>query len=150
MVKKLNDGEYYGVDWDGTCVEYHGWTKWNEFGKPIPKMVERVRGWLADGDEVRIITARVSHDDNVKGTCKKSGETFTNVQMKHAIASECERIFGQRLRVQAYKCYRMAELWDDRAVGLVANTGETLVDAALAEAVARQGKAFPLQEDPRD
>ena len=142
MVKKLEDGHYYGVDWDGTTVEYHGWAKWDKFGAPIPKMVERIRGWLADGDEVRIITARVSHDDSVIGTCKVTGETFTNVQMKHAIASECERIFGQRLRVQAWKCWRMAELWDDRAVGLVANTGETLVDAALAEAIARQGRVF--------
>jgi hypothetical protein len=142
MVKPQGPEGWIAVDLDGTFAEYHGWTKWNEFGPPIPKMVERVRGWLAEGRDVRIFTARVPLDDTEEHTCRHTGEKWNGVMMKYAIAEYTERHVGRRLRSQCYKDLNCIEIWDDRAVGVVANTGDTLVEAALAEKVALQGKAF--------
>ncbi|KKL79828.1 hypothetical protein LCGC14_2010920 [marine sediment metagenome] len=50
---------WIGTDLDGTLAEYHGWDD-GKIGKAIPKMLERVKKWIADGQEVRIVTARVS------------------------------------------------------------------------------------------
>jgi hypothetical protein len=142
MVKSQGSDGWIGVDLDGTLAFYDGWTKWDEFGPPIPAMVERVKGWLHDGIEVRVFTARVSIGEGVVSKCYKSGQCFTNRQMKDAISAWCQRHIGERLEVTCIKDMHMIELWDDRAVGVEANTGRTLVDAAVAEANALQGKAY--------
>lgn len=142
MVKPQGPEGYYLVDMDGTFAEYHGWTKWNEFGAPIMPMVERVRAWLAEGRDVRIFTARVPLNDTEPQTCRLSGETWTGVDMKYFIAEYTQKHVGQRLRAQCWKDLNCIEIWDDRAVGVEANTGRTLVDAAIAEANALRGKAF--------
>lgn len=56
--RKVSMG-YIGVDLDGTLAEYHGWGD-DSIGAPVPKMLARVKKWLAEGQEVRIVTARVS------------------------------------------------------------------------------------------
>lgn len=144
MVKQQGPNGNILVDMDGTLFEYHGWTKWNEFGPPIPKMVERVLVWIAEGKDVRIFTARMPlpQDEMKDQVCYKTGEMFNGVMMKKAIADHCENTFGHRLRSQCFKDLNTIEIWDDRAVGVVANTGETLADAAVAEANALKGKAF--------
>jgi hypothetical protein len=142
MVKTQGPRGWIGVDLDGTLAYYDGWTKWNEFGPPIQAMVERIKGWLAEGKDVRIFTARVPLDDTEPQTCYKSGEQWTGVQMKFYIAEYTQKHVGQRLRSQCYKDLHCIEIWDDRAIGVVANTGETLGDAAVAEYIARQGKVF--------
>jgi len=144
MVKTQEPQGNILVDMDGTLFEYHGWTKWDEFGRPIKMMVDRVLGWLAEGKDVRIFTARMPlpQDELVEQTCYKTGEKFNGVMMKKAIADHCERSFGHRLRAQCYKDLNTIEIWDDRAIGVVANLGFTLVDEALAEKAALQGKAF--------
>jgi hypothetical protein len=147
MVKTQGPQGWIAVDLDGTLAEYHGWTKWNEFGKPISAMVERIKGWLAEGKDVRIFTARINWDEKSVNKCYKTGETFTNVDMKYAIANYTEQHIGQRLRAQCYKDLHCIEIWDDRAVGVVANTGQTLVDAGVAEYAALQGKVFQSNED---
>src|SRR5262249_9573477 len=104
---------YIGVDFDGTLVVHESGaaSAGRAPNQPIPEMVERVKKWLAAGEEVRIITARVApvYDDNVSQTV--------------IIQKWCEEHLGRRLRVQAYKCGSMIQLWDDRAVQLVPNTG---------------------------
>lgn len=150
MVKTQGPQGWIAVDWDGTVVEYHGWTKWNEFGAPIMPMVERIRAWLDAGQDVRIFTARMPlpQDEALEQTCYKTGEKFTGVMMKKAIADHCEKIIGTRLRAQCYKDLHTIEIWDDRAVGVVANVGTTLVDAGVAEYMAKQGRAYG--DDARD
>lgn len=144
MVKPQGPEGYILVDMDGTLATYNGWTKWNEFGEPIPLMVERVKGWLAEGKDVRVFTARVPlpQDENDKHRCRHTGELWTGVDMKFAIALWCEKHIGQRLRSQCYKDLNAIEIWDDRAVGVEANTGRTLADAAREEERALHGKAF--------
>lgn len=106
---------WIGVDLDGTLVEYHGWVGPDHLGKPIPLMVERVRGWLADGKDVRIFTARVAPER----------ELPTEVRIaRMAIIKLCVELFGQPLVITCKKDLDMIELWDDRCRQVVANTGK--------------------------
>lgn len=100
---------WIGVDLDGTLAVYGGWQGADHIGEPVPLMVERVREWLAKGIEVRVFTARVAFDED--GTVAES------------IAVWCEQHVGQRLAVTCAKDYGMVELWDDRCVQVVPNTG---------------------------
>ena len=133
-------GGWIGVDFDGTLAHYDKWTGWNQFGEPIPLMVERVRAWLAEGVEVRIMTARVTVDENEVGECYVMKEKFTGTMMASAIQDWTEKHVGARLTVTCVKDLHMIELWDDRAVQVVANTGRTLADEHAAQIAALEGK----------
>lgn len=124
---------YIGVDFDGTLAQWTEWTKWDEFGPPIPAMVERVRGWLAEGHEVVIFTARL-HPPTVDGChCHTSGEWYNNDKMEVAIMEWCVEHIGTPLQSTNVKNWRMFEFWDDRAIQLVTNTGLTLAEADLCD-----------------
>jgi hypothetical protein len=98
---------WIGVDFDGTLSEYHGYIGAKRFGPPVPAMLERVKAWLADGVTVKIMTARAADSDEAK-----------------AVQDWCE-IYGlPRLEVTDRKDYGMVELWDDRAVQVIVNTGQ--------------------------
>lgn len=101
---------WIGVDLDGTLAHYDGFKGADVIGRPIPKMVERVQQWLKEGKEVRIFTARVCYGDK-------------NGSRKH-IEEWCWRNIGQVLKVTNEKDYGMIELWDDRCVQVIPNTGE--------------------------
>lgn len=128
---------WIGVDLDGTLAFYDQWEKWNHIGPPIPKMVARVKAWLAAGIEVRIFTARVGFDNDV---CMISGEPFTKEMMGEVIAAYTKEHIGVPLKATATKDFAMRELWDDRAVQVVPNTGETISDSIKAELTALAGK----------
>ncbi|MHA1832942.1 MAG: hypothetical protein ACTSV7_03045 [Candidatus Baldrarchaeia archaeon] len=97
-----------GVDLDGTLAHYDGWNN-GEIGKPIPKMLERIKKWIEDGQEVRIVTARVADGD---ATAIDQVEDYL------------ENIGIGGLEVTATKDFEMIELWDDRCVQVIPNTGE--------------------------
>lgn len=99
---------WIGVDLDGTLAEYRGWQGPEHIGPPIPKMVERIKKWLAHGLEVRVFTARVAHPH--PGVVRR-------------IEDWCLAHIGHVLPVTATKDYAMIELWDDRAVQVIPNTG---------------------------
>lgn len=101
---------WIGVDLDGTLAEYGEWEGVDHIGPPIPKMVERVKGWLADGRDVRIFTARVG-----------GAETDAAIPV---INAWIEGVFGRLLPITNVKDFAMIELWDDRAVQVEKNTGE--------------------------
>lgn len=100
---------WIGVDLDGTLAHYAGWVGSDHIGEPIAAMVDRVKGWLANGREVRIFTARAY---NAKATDITIIEDWA------------ERHIGQRLPVTCTKDYGMIELWDDRAVRVMPNEGK--------------------------
>jgi hypothetical protein len=100
---------WIGVDLDGTLAEYFP-AQGNVIGQPIKPMVERVKQWLKRGIEVRIMTARACYPDLIPAVEAWSLEQF-----------------GQTLRVTATKDFEMLELWDDRAIQLIPNTGRTVV-----------------------
>ena len=45
----MSTSGWVGVDLDGTLAQYDGWKGVDHIGDPVPKMLERVRNWLADG-----------------------------------------------------------------------------------------------------
>lgn len=106
---------WIGVDFDGTLVE-NTWRPGEAFipdrlGRNIPLMVNRVKRWLAQGKAVRIMTARVS---------PISPFFYIN---KRIIEQWCQQTFGVVLPVTCEKDQFMDELWDDRAVQLIPDTG---------------------------
>jgi hypothetical protein len=101
---------WIGVDLDGTLAVYDGWKGANVIGDPVPLMVNRVKQWLKEGRDVRIFTARISHD----GTQERIVDA---VKAHGAITSWCVTHIGQELPVTCYKDYSMVELWDDRCAG---------------------------------
>ncbi len=101
------------VDWDGTLVEYHSYEGPNVFGPSIPAMVERVKGWLAEGHEVLIFTTRMSIEH----------EPSKVMKTLQAIAIRLKGMGLPSLEVTANKYARVDEFWDDRAIRVERNTG---------------------------
>jgi len=106
---------WIGVDLDATLAEYTGWVSPTHIGAPVPKMVQRIHTWLAAGKEVRIFTARVYPGGRV--TPSELREVYD------AIEHWCRVHLGQSLPITCIKDYGMVELWDDRAVQIIPNTG---------------------------
>lgn len=155
ILKLAAQGGWIGVDLDGTLFEYHQWVGWNVFGAPIPLMVARVQRWHAEGREVKIVTARVGlprffglTNNRTKLSavtrhlCRVTGEKFSDLMMETAIQRHCIEHVGFAMPVQCYKDVDMLELWDDRAVQVVPNTGRTLAEEHEAEMTALRGKAW--------
>jgi hypothetical protein len=109
---------WIGVDLDGTLAHYdYGSSSatWDgSVGDPIPAMVERVRRWLEEGRDVRILTARVARKHGIIET----------TQQRATIQRWCEKHIGRVLQVTSEKDCDMIELWDDRAVQVIPNTGQ--------------------------
>lgn len=112
-----NEGGWIGVDLDGTLAFYDGWKGCDHVGAPIGGMLFRVKKWLADGRRVKIFTARVSTDGSVRRDLEAA-------RSRLAITEWCLTHIGEALPITCMKDYAMVELWDDRAVQVVANKGE--------------------------
>lgn len=99
---------WIGVDLDGTLAEYHGWNG-GVIGKPVVAMVERVKRWVSEGKKVKIFTARACTGD------MEQIRMIREWTMLH---------IGVELEVTAIKDFEMIELWDDRAIQVIPNTGK--------------------------
>ncbi len=114
------DSKWIGVDFDATLATYDIWRGDGHCGEPIAPMVNRVKQWLAEGEDVRIFTARV-------------GPGVMNERVaRRAITDWCVKHIGRGLPITATKDYGMVELWDDRAREVIPNTGVLAVDAEAA------------------
>lgn len=102
---------WIGVDLDGTLAHYDGWKGADEIGDPIPAMLDRVKAWLEAGVEVRIFTARACIAEQVPPI-----EAWLE---RHGIAG---------LAITNVKDFGMVELWDDRCVRVVPNSGKPCCD----------------------
>jgi hypothetical protein len=101
---------FIGVDLDGTLAIHPEWSIPNgpeDIGEPIPEMVNRVKQWIADGKEVKIFTARACKEENIL-----------------PVKAWCKKYIGVELDVTNVKTPNMMELWDDRAISVIRNTGE--------------------------
>lgn len=103
---------WIGVDFDGTLATYEKGMA-PKLGEPIPEMVERVRGWLDQGFDVQIVTARVTHP------------AFTD-EDRWRLEQWCYTHLGAVLPIRSDKDWMMIELWDDRAVQVETNTGRPI------------------------
>ncbi len=104
---------WIAVDFDGTLATYDG--NFTITGQPIPRMVNRVKEMLRKGFDVRIFTARVSHQDQEK-----------RLAVEEAIAQWCETHIGQRLPITNVKDFHCIAIYDDKAYTVEKNTGRIL------------------------
>ena len=113
---------WIGVDLDGTLAEYHGWNG-GEIGAPVPLMVERVKKWLAEGVTVKIMTARVSILGGYSVESNKTANSDFAKEQTKLIQDWCLEHIGSVIEVTYCKDFLMIELWDDRAIQIIPNTG---------------------------
>lgn len=95
---------WIGVDLDSTLAYHAGGLG---IGAPVPLMLARVQQWLAQGKHVKIMTARASVPSLIP-----------------EVEAWCLKHLGRVLEVTNQKDFAMLELWDDRAIQVVPNTGE--------------------------
>ena len=106
--------KWIGVDLDGTLAHYGTFQGMDHIGEPVPLMLTRVMEWLEKGIEVRIMTARVA----------QPSEDHSIEDATRFIEEWCVRHIGQKLPVTCIKDSGMVELWDDRAIRVIKNTGK--------------------------
>lgn len=126
-------GGWIGVDFDGTLAVYDGWNN-GILGKPIAPMVARVKRWIADGEDVRIFTARAAVAEGLWSpeSQQHASQGFAESQ-KFAIEEWCLEHLGKVLPITATKDFQMIELWDDRAISVEWNTGRVTTERPLSE-----------------
>ena len=107
---------WIGVDLDGTLAEWDGWKGPEYIGKPIPKMLDRVKRWIKMDIEVRVFTARASVPEHIPPVQKWLKENGLD-----------------NVRVTNEKDYRMLQLWDDRCIQVIPNTGDLIKNATWVE-----------------
>lgn len=105
--------KWIGVDLDGTLAHYEKFEGPEIIGEPIEPMVNRVKQWLEDGKNVKIMTARAAPQKGVRPQ-----------DVEEAIRKWCVENIGQELEITFQKDQNMEELWDDRAIQIIKNTGE--------------------------
>jgi len=107
-------GQWVGVDLDGTLAEYDGeWKGKDHIGEPIPLMMDVIKEHIANGETVKIFTARASDPEAIppiKAWLEKNG-------------------LGD-LEVTNVKDHGMSKLYDDRAAKVIRNIGVVLEAAA--------------------
>lgn len=99
-------GKWIGIDLDGTLAKQSGKID-AAIGAPLQPMLDRVKGWIEKGREVRIFTARA--DSPLE-------------RLKIAQWLDENDIGG--LAITNKKDWEMQELWDDRAIRVEHNVGD--------------------------
>ena len=106
---------WIGVDLDGTLAFYDGWKGIDHIGEPIPMMLNRVKGWIAEGKLVKIMTARVARKTGEADRARSYIQAWTE---KHGLG---------RLDDTNEKDMGRIALYDDRAFQVIENTGVVVV-----------------------
>jgi len=120
------DRRSHGVDLDRTLATYDEWEGPTVIGKIIPVMEIRVRAWLAMGDRVDIFTARV-HPSHGPEQVEASTRAIKDWFFEH---------FGVEPIVTCQKDPHWEDIWDDKTVQVIPNTGDRadgIVDVDLSE-----------------
>ena len=127
-IYKIEDDskKWIGVDLDCSLAEYDHYRGPEHIGIPIPKMVNRVKRWLADGKTVKIFTARASGKDKEKAI--------------KAIKKWCKENIGKVLEVTCEKDHHMESLWDDRAVRVRKNEGTRIASMDWGNMLSKEEK----------
>lgn len=111
---KLEKGDEVATDFDATLATYDGPAGGPlALGDPIEKHVDRVKGWLKDGIHVEVFTAKINVDD-----------PELRMLITLAIHAWCKKHLGVVLAVTDRKKGTWKQIWDDRTVRVVSNTGK--------------------------
>lgn len=136
---------WIGVDLDGTLAEFHEESYFRKYGpetigKPIPKMVKRIKFWIEGGIKVKIFTARVAE----LTACYLES---TVELMEDAVHVWLIKNLGFDLEVTNEKDCFMIELWDDiDLVQVERNTGKSKFSAQdrfMNTPINHRGVVFP-------
>ena len=119
---RFGGSPWIGVDLDGTLASDLGNSGFNEIGRPIMPMVDRVKRWVAAGRTVKIFTARAAYPSQIPLVKKWLA--------RHGLPD---------LEVTNVKDMKMMELWDDRCVQVSANMGEPVVKRSRRDRSSRRG-----------
>lgn len=125
----MNNG-WIGVDLDGTLATFNKWLGFEHIGEPILPMVQQVRRWHEEGQEVRIFTARASLPDPNPLTLEEMQAVSEQV---YPITKWCIDHLGFQLPITNRKDFMMMELWDDRCVQVIPNEGTPTVHFYTSE-----------------
>lgn len=106
----LEENHWIGVDLDGTLAEYTVWKGFEDIGKIIPTMADRIKIWLKQGKMVKIFTARASGGE-------QAISYIQNWMLKNGLPV---------LEITNVKDHNMIELWDDLCVSVETNTGKII------------------------
>lgn len=106
---------WIGVDLDGTLAMADPDAEPHCIGNPVPHMLKRVQNWIETGRTVKIFTARAG-----------------NAQDEERIHQWCMRHGLPKLEITNRKDHKMLALWDDRAVGVVKNTGIPILPVPMS------------------
>ena len=127
--KEPQDKPWIGVDLDGTLARATPWKGMTHIGEPVPLMVRRVQEWTKRGLTVKILTARGPYPEAV--------DAIKKWLVAHGMPE---------LEVTDRKDFGMVELWDDRAIQVVRNTGKPF----LSPSMFGRPKAPILPEEAQD
>jgi hypothetical protein len=116
---------WYGFDVDGSIAQYDGWNMDGSIGAPIASMIRRMKHYIRQGRDVRIVTARANPAGRDQG--------FHDEQIT-IINDWCFKHLGRALPICYEKDMHMILLFDDRAMQVIPNTG-VLVQEELRRAV---------------
>jgi hypothetical protein len=101
---------WIGVDLDGTLAYFNRYRGPDHIGRPIPIMLYRVKKWIEKGYRVKILTARAGDPEAIPAV-----QAWLK---KHGLGD---------LEITNQKDYDMIEMWDDRAVRVMCNTGNPII-----------------------
>lgn len=114
---------WYAVDLDGTLAYYDKFRGSDHIGEPIPEMVEFVKKMRKDGKDVRIFTARVS-PVTLSAHARDAKEAEVELhRVITAIYKWMVEHLGEPLPITCTKDFQMIQLYDDRCVQIIPNTG---------------------------
>lgn len=121
---------WIGFDLDGTLAEYVPGDIW-QIGKPIEPMMARLRAHIEQGQLCKIFTARVAATGEINGDGVADDADFAQRQ-RELIQAWCRQHLGTALAVTATKDFGMLQFYDDRAAGVLTNTGHLMTEVMYA------------------
>ena len=116
------------VDFDGTLAEETGWKGYRHIGNPVPKMVAKVKKWLADGDEVVVHTARLTSTH--ESPYNPADEGLDRRGVVALIEDWLTKNIGEPLPIINEK-HGFGYMYDDWGRHIVRNTGMTSTELIL-------------------
>ncbi|MEM8550525.1 MAG: hypothetical protein AAGF10_07020 [Verrucomicrobiota bacterium] len=105
---------WLGVGLDGTLAYSDGPIDPQMIGAPIADMVARVTDWIEHGHTVKVFTPRAADE---------AGVALVEAWLKQHGLPEME--------VTCEKDLHMLELWDNRAIQVIANTGQPVGESRV-------------------
>ncbi len=121
--KSHEDKRWTGFDFDGTLVfEEPEWRGFEHIGEPIKPIVDKLKGYLKQGRIVKIVTARVSQDNEYDNYIARRNIYHWLLMYVH----DDSMANFPHIEIVSGKDMYMDKLYDNRAVQVETNTGRII------------------------